>query len=531
MKNRSIKLFAAASLVSLAIGGAGCGKISDFGDTNTNPNSVTSPVTAALLTNALQVTGPNALGVNTFQGPRAALYCQYISETQYTDAQQYSLPILESGALYSGTATIPGPLMDLKVIINRNSDPTLAAATSVYGSNANQISTAKILSSYYLWTITDKWGDVPYSEALQGAANLFPKYDMQLDIYKGLFKDLADAVAGFDGGLPVRGDIVYSGNIASWKKFANSLRVVMAMRLSKQYPNAGELAATEFAAALAPSQGGVITTNAENFKVDYSNGGGVYNHPWFDEYFTNVRDDYALSKTMADCLAGLGDTRRSAFGSTQPGAPGIAFPYGLTRDLATAFTTSIGGPSNYARVLESSKRTAGSPVVVLNASTVLLAQAEAVQRGWITGSAQALYEAGVTASFGEWGLTVPAGYFTGAASFTSGGGVPAIGQAPAPYDAIPADQDAATPTALSRIQLQRWLAAFPNGGEGWAEWRRTGVPDLKPTRFATNSGKGIPRRYMYGPSESSLNGTNLAAAIARLTGGDVAEARVWWDKP
>lgn len=527
MKNRSIKLFAAAAFVGLAIGGVGCGKISDFGTTNNNPNSVTSPITSALLTNALITLGPVSQGVGSNVGVRAGLYCQYTSETQYTDVSLYSLPIAESGVLYSGTGTgtaPPGPLMDLKVIMNRNSDPVIAPSVSVYGSNANQIAVAKILSSYYYWVTTDCWGDVPYSEALQGAANLFPKYDLQLDIYKGLFKDLKDAVAGFDGGATVKGDIVYNGNIASWKKFANSLRLVMAMRLSKQYPNAGELAATEFAAALAPSQGGVITTNAENFRIDYAGGGTVYNHPWFDEYVTRVRDDYALSKTMADCLAGLGDTRRSVFGT-----PGTPFPYGLTRDLALTFTSSV--TNNYSRVLEANKRLVGSPVVVLGASTVLLAQAEAAQRGWTGGSAQALYEAGVTASFSEWGLTVPAGYFTGAASFTSGGGVPAIGQAPAPYDAIPANQGAPTPTALSRIHLQRWLAGYPNGTEGWSEWRRTGVPDLKPTRFATNSGNGIPRRFMYGPSEYSLNGTNLAAAIARLSGGDVAQARVWWDKP
>jgi Susd and RagB outer membrane lipoprotein len=126
---------------------------------------------------------------------------------------------------------------------------------------------------------------------------------------------------------------------------------------------------------------------------------------------------------------------------------------------------------------------------------------------------------------------MPSGYLTSAAvNYSSGTGVASIGQNAAPWDAIPAAQNASTNTPLKRIQLQRYIAAFPNGNEGWAEWKRTGVPDLKPTRFATNSSKQIPRRFVYGTGEGSTNPAQLAIAVGRLQGGDTQDSKVWWDQ-
>ena len=98
---------------------------------------------------------------------------------------------------------------DLQVIINKNTDPATSGSSLVQGSgsNANQIATATILKAYYVWTVTDRWGDVPYTEALQGAANLTPAYDKQSDIYAHILQDLKDGIAGFDGGLVMQGDI------------------------------------------------------------------------------------------------------------------------------------------------------------------------------------------------------------------------------------------------------------------------------------------------------------------------------------
>jgi hypothetical protein len=511
MKNISIKKITGAALISLGLLGTGCAKMSEFGSTNVNPNGISSPVTSALLTNTLSQLGGFASNI------RRAVYAQYVSENQYTETSLYALPQLEHAGTYSG------PLQDLQTIIDYNSDPATAGSVAANGSNANQIAIAKILKSYIMWTVTDAWGDVPYSEALKGAANLTPKFDKQEDIYFGMIKECKDAVAMFDNGAAVRGDILFGGDVLRWKKFANSLRMLMAIRMTNKYPAAGGKAAVEFADAFNAGAGTQhIAVNADNAVLSYP--GGAYQNPWYLLYQT--RDDYASSKTMGDVLGGLADSRITVFGTNS-----TMFPYGLTRDLAVQYGNSVG--NGQSRVLALSYRQQNSPLTILGAAEVLLARAEAKERGWIPGGtagAESDYNAAITADFAEWGITMPAGYLSGAASYTSGAGVPAsIGAGNAPYDNFRASssniQDAATPDKLSRIALQYWIAAFPNGNEGWASQRRTGIPNLKETRFKT--GKFV-NRYVYGNNSYSLNNANTIEAATRM-GGDVQETKVWWD--
>ena len=508
MKHNFFKYLLVMATGGLILAGTGCNKLEDFGDTNLNPLGSTSPITSALLTSA-QV---NLGGVA--QSIRPALYVQYIAETQYTDASLYAEPNLEAGGAYSG------PMYDLQSIIRRNTDPATAAANVSSGSNANQIAVAKILLSYYIWTVTDRWGDVPYSESLKGAGNFTPVFDKQEDIYKKMFVDLKEAIAGFDGGLSVRGDIMYAGDQAKWKKLANTLRMLMALRISNASP---ATARTEFIAA-ATDPAGVISTNSENLLVDYP-GGAAYRHPWFDLY--NGRSDYALSKTLADILSNMNDARRTAYGSS--GAP---FPYGLKREQATTL------PTNYATVLSAANRAENSPVVVVSAASSLFAIAEGLQRNWITStlspvitSAKDAYDAAITASFAQWGVSGAAAYIVNAgADFNTGtGGGSSIGANP--FGSI-VGASATTTTNLERIALQRYIALFPDGIQAWSEWRRTNVPNLKPTVFATNSAASgqIPTRYVYGVNEYSLNPTKVAEAVTRLPLGDVMNEKVWWDK-
>jgi hypothetical protein len=113
-----------------------------------------------------------------------------------------------------------------------------------FGANANQIATARIMKAYLYWTITDRWGDMPYFEALKGSANLSPKYDTQEAIYKDLLKELKEAIRPFQSaGTKVQGDIIYGGDVTKWQKFANSLRMLIALRTSKVYPGQLNLAA------------------------------------------------------------------------------------------------------------------------------------------------------------------------------------------------------------------------------------------------------------------------------------------------
>jgi len=163
---------------------------SDFGDTNLNPAATTTPILSALLTNV--EAGLGGYGAQT----RGGLYCQYFSETQYTDVSLYSIPQVSFEGEYSGS------LNDLQNIINTNTS-----------NNMTQV--ARILKAYIFSTITDRWGDVPYSQALKGDKT--PGFDKQEDIYRGCMRELTQAVAAFNSSSAVTGDIMYGGDVAKWK--------------------------------------------------------------------------------------------------------------------------------------------------------------------------------------------------------------------------------------------------------------------------------------------------------------------------
>ncbi len=256
---------------------------SDFGDTNVNPGVTGSPLYNALLTNV----AANLSGYAT--STRGGLYCQYFSETQYTDVSLYSLPQINFEGNYSGV------MNDCQNIINN-------------GPNDNMKAVARIMKTYIYSFVTDSWGDVPYGQALSG--NGTPVFDKQSDIYTGMINDLAGAVNQLNaGGGAITGDIIYGGNVTKWKKLANSLRIRLALQLSKKYPAAGGYAAVQFNAALTHPDG-IITSNDDNFTVSYP--GGNFSSPWWGLY--NGRKDFGESNTMTALMTSIGDGRQNAFG-------------------------------------------------------------------------------------------------------------------------------------------------------------------------------------------------------------------------
>lgn len=478
MKRMNIKQMALVLAVSV-LAFTGCKKgIDDFGTINRNPNATTIPITSALLTNVLANVGNNVWGggINTTAG----LYCQYMSETQYTDISRYAAPTLNWDGVYAGD------MYDLQNIINTNTNPDTKAGAAQYGSNANQIAIARILKSYYYLMLTDAFGDVPYSQALQGKGTI--PYDKQENIYPAVINELKEAVAQFDGGTTVQGDVLFSGNTTKWKKLANSIRAIAALRMSKANATLGK---TEFAAAIAA---GVIDANADNAGIVYP--GGNYRNPIYNYYVITQRFDFAVSKTVTDYLSGINDPRINVFGHTTQG-----FPYGLTRNDALAWQTLN---PNFAFLYAFTNTPQTMPMYLVTAGQMYLARAEAARLGWTSEVAATMYTTGITLEMNRWGITN-----TGAI---------------ATYLAQPAV--ALGSNDAQKIAEQRWLSHFPDGNQGWAEWRRTGYPVLTP---APGSGKQVPRRIPYGPNEPLYNPTNYAAAAAGYANNS-QDAKVWWDK-
>jgi hypothetical protein len=493
MKKSIYKISTIALAVVLLV--SSCDMLSDFGDTNTNPAATNSPNTAALLTNVLSNLG----GYGTMNGP--SLYCQYYSETQYPELSLYTANLTSTMGTYAGI------LYDLENIKITNTDAATKTVAELNGANNNQIAVATIVQSYILWTITDRWGAMPFRTALKGNAAV--SFESQESIYKGLISDLTAAVGQITTtGAPMKGDIVYNGNMANWKKLANSMRMLMALRLSKVYPTSTGYAATEFKAALADAAGS-IDENSENFLLNPP--GGNFKCNYYLRY--DGRKDYGESATMTTIMNNLSDARQSVYGSSVLGVDSkLGVPYGRVRTYIDPWCNS--NPT-YCYVMANAYRTETSPVFLMTAAHVLLARAEAADRGWTpeTANTKTLYEAGITASHTQWGIAAPSAGYLNNAQVTL----------PAAFG---------TGANKNLINLQQYIAYYPDGMQGWSNWRRTNIPALTPAPDGTVIPLAIPRRYMYGTTDYSLNGDTVEAAVIRQFGADdkdLMSSRIWWD--
>jgi hypothetical protein len=341
---------------------------------------------------------------------------------------------------------------------------------------------------------------VPYSEALRGDEGIrTPAYDAQRDIYVGLLQSLGAAAGMLQPGGPGfgTGDILYGDDMTGWRRFANSLRMRLAMRLSE----ADEATArTHFQAAW---NAGPFQSNADNAMLRWP--GAPYQSPVFQDW--QGRDDHGISATMVDTLKSLGDPRLALY--AQPAAHDGEYR-GLGNNienppLSLAWYSRIG---NFWRA-----NGAGTPAAIMTYSEVLFLAAEAAARGWIAGDPAALYTDAIRANMRQYDPWSPAN-------------APSSAQ----VDAYLANARVVYNPAngLNQIHLQKWISLFMNGNEAWSNWRRTGVPNLTPGPDLGIS--RIPVRFSYPGGEQSLNKANLDAATNRQGGGLDLITPVWWQK-
>ena len=398
--------------------------------------------------------------------------------------------------------------------------------------NAHQI--GRIWKALIFQRLTDLYGDVPYFEAGKGyyTGNLYPKYDPQQAIYADLLKEVDEAgTALVDGGDVVTGDLVYNGDINKWKRFAASLMLRMAMRLTKADAT---LAQTYITKAV----GKTMTGNEDNafFKHD-SNGGRVtqnrnaqvllgdggqenYYTRWSDTFinYLKANNDPRLSKVAVTklYLTDVTKAQNPAYvttASVQKGMPNGKDLSGIAgRDVRQ--DASFTDFSDYSSPNPGMLKRDGNTFVLTFAETELL-WAEAAQRYNIGGSAASHYNAGVTAA-----ITYLSQYDPLMAVNASDAAAYLIAH---PY----------TPTnGLEMIAMQYWAHTITmlDFYETWANWRRTGLPALVPVVYPnTNTGGSIPRRFPYPLIEGVSNATNYSAASAAVPGGDKLVGKVWWD--
>jgi hypothetical protein len=384
---------------------------------------------------------------------------------------------------------------------------------------------AKILQSYAFLVLTDTYGDIPYTEAGKGYTNqlVYPKYDKQQVVYTGIIKDISDAVAALDAAKTREtADVLFGGDVAKWKKFGNSLLLRIGMRLSKvDATQAQALVSRAFA-------GGVITTNADNVIIlhdaNYLNSIGqllnateannFYLAAPFVDHLKKTNDPRLRSIAVRYVGATSGTQQTPARAVIDP-AVQIGMPFGFDNSSISGPVKTLGLASFYdfsqADRTRMNKTTARAYLVTASQTNLLLA--EAVTRGWVTGSAKDYYEAGVKTHMAQ------------VSEMDANSVVASIA-----VDAYLAANPFNSTTALEQINTQYWISCFLNGPEAFANFRRTGFPKLAPNPFSGKAIKGdFINRLTYPNSEISVNSVNVKAAIANQ-GADDLDTKVWWHK-
>ena len=473
MKN-IIKKFSLLTITSALV--FSCSTV-DFGDENINPNSPTNMKTDALLTNA--ITAIPAIAST----PNSNYYTQGMSDITYTTYSRYDTYQWSYDGFYTG------PLTDLKEIIDLNTNN--ASDVIAYGDNNNQMAIAHILQVYMYHHMTDRWGAIPYSQALKGAENIAPAFDQQKDVYAGLFTQLDTAIGLInDSAIQIEGDIMFNGDMVSWRRFANTLKMTMALRMSDVDSSAAQ---AKFLEAVA---GGVLASTSQNVHYPYLDA-VAHENPWKSAFRT--RNDFAPSKRFVDYLKSNSDPRLYKMADGSKNSGGVTYegmPYGLEDPAISAANIA----SITSAIITDGKDHGG---FLYTYAQVCFAMAEAHLRGWtgLAGDAQTWYELGIASSHQQWGV--------------------------ASADAT-AYLASVEPVSMKTMAMEKWVALWLQGYESWAEWRRLDYPDDLSAPTAILSGTGIPVRHGYSAQTISNNKANYDAAVS-LQGADTQDTKLWWD--
>lgn len=464
---------------------SGCTK--DFEDINTNPNAPNSVQPSLLLRQVIYNTG-DELSYESFSA--GDLLSQHHSELDFNLFDRHALKSPQQGGN-------PWPifyvnLRDNEIILNQSRSVSTFA---VYEGPA------LIMKAYLAAGLTDLFGDVPYFEAFNGVnGTVTPKYDKQEDIYlneNGIIDNLNKGIAAlqaYDDVIPLEGDILFNGDLNSWVKFANSLKIKQLIRISDKVDVSAQLQAIY-------NSGDYISTNAENAIFNFTS--TAPNSFRLSQLRIGDFNNYVLSETMEDILKGLNDDRIAVLFRPFENSTTGDFN-GLINGIDASTVSIIPAEYSYAGTIfreDSSDLDAN----FMTAWETMFGLSEAAQKGLITADARSLYETGVAQAFDYWITPLPADYLSGPAAF-----------------------DAPGTTPLQQIITQKWIANTNNSYEGWVEYRRTGFPELRPVAASLNDGI-FPIRMPYPATEEALNAENYQAAAA-ATDGNSINVPVWWDE-
>lgn len=454
----------------------------DYARLNTDPKNPSQVPGSFLFTNGVKSLfdqmGSTSVNRNIFR-----LVAQQWTECQYTDETNYeirnrSIPDTHMNLMYTNV------LYDLKMAkASVESDGLLSTAEK-----ENQKAIITLIEVYTWQQLVDLFGNIPYSEALEGVNNTTPVYDDAYTIYKDLLVKVTDAYGSFNPSASgFENDFIYGNDIVKWKKFAASLKFKLAMRLADADPSLSKTEAEE------AYNLGLISSNSDNFVLKYEDNTANAN-PLYADLVLSGRQDFVPADTFVDYLNELGDPRRTVFFDDNK-LPYIGGVYG---DFNTYTDFSHIGTVFYNRDI------AGD---LLDYSEISFLLADAKERGYNVGmDAASYYTQGITASMEYWGIN--------SADIASYVSHPSVSYSTAPG------------TWKQKIGKQFWIAMYNRGFEAWTVWRMYDAPGL---RLPAATGNPIPNRFTYPVRETNLNSANVAQAAAAI-GGDTQQTKLFWDK-
>lgn len=447
---------------------------------HTNPSEVPADYLVTFATTSLfhQMYNQN-VNLNVFR-----FFSQYLTTTQYPDEPNYDLDTRNiTGNHWNRLYTrVLYNLKDAKSKVEN--DLQLSE-----GEKANKLAVIDILAVYTWQVLVDSFGNIPYSEALLGMENQFPKYDDAATIYGDLINRISADISSIDVNSPGFGsaDLVYEGDMSKWKKMAASLKLRMGVTLLDI--DSG-LASSTIQGALSA---GVFTSNDDNFQLNYLDA-QPYTNPVYEDLVLSGRKDYVPANTVVDIMNAQNDPRRDIFFSNPIDGVYVGGDYGTTNVYSTH---SHEGDIFFTPTM---------PGVLLDYSEVQFLLAESILKNVnVGGTIDSHYNAGILATMEYWGVSTEDANAYLASSAVA--------------------WNTAEGTASQKLALQFWLGMYDKGWSGWNVWRRFDSPQMN---TAIDSGLPVPTRYTYPLSETSLNPDSYNAAVSAM-GGDTQTTKVFWD--
>ena len=518
---KKILKYTLASFIAISL--ANC--TSNFDEINTDPNGISNESLTQM---------NNHIG--------GSFTPMFLNVFNVTPAWNFQLQQNLLGDVYSGYMTPPTPFagnvnnMTYALVDGWNGFPWSDAYGSVMpfaldiknavalgGDESGEkfIQLANIIKVSAMHRVSDIYGPIRYTKFDDFATT--GEYDSQLDAYHAFFADLGTAI---DELKAFEGDAQFipfdmsslGGDIAMWRKYANSLRLRLAMRVVNVDAT---LASTEAGKSLSSDAGFLESTDM------YINTG--FAHPL--TVISGSWGDVRMGAEMESILEGFDDGRKEVyFNAAEDPTLGGAYK-GIRMGIEIEAKGQYGSHSSIGSVVDS------ETMQWMSAAEVYFLRAEAALRGWSSaGTAMDHYENGVRASFSQHGVSGVETYLADNAS-TPNDFIDAINAAndiAYPSDVTIAYNASATnEEQLEQIITQKWIAMFPDGQEAWSEFRRTGYPKVYPV-VINNSGGTIDtdvqiRRINFVENERNTNGDNVAKAVGYLNGPDTGGTRLWWD--